>query len=63
METFDTIKKEGIESNKDFDSFVYSELLNESKKLSKLKNILEAFNPDYIVILAWKDVENGILRI
>lgn len=32
-----------------------------SQNISKLKNIINAFNPDYVIVLAWKYVEDWYL--
>ena len=61
LELPETIVKYGVEFNKSFDHSVYSELLKSTQKISKLKNIIEAFHPDYVVILAWKYVEDWYL--
>lgn len=57
LEVFETIKKYGDEFYKSFDHAVYSDLLEKSKSISKLKNIIDAFDPDYLIILAWQYVE------
>lgn len=62
LETFGTIKKYGEEVTNAFDFSVYSMMFEEAKKISNLKNIMDAFNPDYVVILAWQDVEEWYFK-
>ena len=58
LELPETIRKYGEEFNSLFDHNIYNRLLESSCNISKLKYILDAFKPDYVVILAWKYVEN-----
>lgn len=61
LEILETIKKYGDEFYHSFDHSIYSELLSKSQNISKLKNIINAFNPDYVIVLAWKYVEDWYL--
>lgn len=56
-----TIRKYGEDFCNSFDKYAYSELLEGSKNISKLKNVINTFKPDYVVILCWKYVENWYL--
>lgn len=62
LEILETIAKYGEEFNQSFDHSVYSDLLKKTQTISRLKNVIEAFHPDYIVILAWKYVEDWYLE-
>lgn len=62
LETFKTIKKYGEDVSNAFDNSVYSIMFEEAKKVSSLNHVIEAFNPDYIVILAWQDVEEWYFK-
>lgn len=62
LEILETIAKYGEEFNQSFDHSVYSDLLKNTQKISKLKNVIDAFHPDYILILAWKYVDDWYLE-
>lgn len=62
LEILETIAKYGEGFNKSFNHDIYSELLKKTQNISKLKNVIDAFHPDYIVILAWKYVEDWYLE-
>lgn len=61
LEILETIAKYGEEFNQSFDHSIYSDLLKRTQDISKLKNVIDAFHPDYVVILAWKYVEEWYL--
>lgn len=58
LERFSTIRKYEETFIKSFNHKIYKKLLKKSKDISKLKNILKAYEPNYVVILAWQNVKN-----
>ena len=62
LEIPETIAKYGEEFNRSFDHSIYSDLSKRTQDISKLKNVIAAFHPDYVVILAWKYVEDWYLE-
>lgn len=66
LEILDTIKKYddeikknyGVKLTEIFDKKIYAKMLEYTKKISKLKNIIDVYSPDYVIILAWKFVED-----
>lgn len=60
LEKLCTIEKYGNVFASTFDKDIYKKLLNASKKISRIKNIMDAFNPNYIIILAWQEVEKWL---
>lgn len=62
LEIPETVAKYGEDFNASFDHGKYSELLKATQKISKLKNVIDAFKPDYVVILAWKYVEDWLFE-
>jgi len=58
LEMLETVGKKIIKKKTVLDYIkkdLYLELFNAAKEISKLKYLLQAYDPDYIIILAWKD--------
>ena len=62
LEKLCTIEKYGNDFTSTFDKDIYKKILNASKKISRIKNIVDAFNPNYIILLAWQEVEKWLFR-
>lgn len=62
LEILETISKYGDEFNQSFNPTIYADLFNRAQNISKLKNVIDAFHPDYVIILAWQYVEDWYLE-
>lgn len=62
LEILKTIGKYGDLFNKSFDHSIYADLLKRTLNISKLKNVIDAFHPNYIIILGWQYVEDWYLE-